>query len=94
VILNTPILMNEVAIAKVDKSIFKLEQFHDDLQVAVEQADMRWNALSEMVGIPYPILKRILRERSIPDICSYWWLCKWMGKPLDYYLLKNRPRKG
>jgi transcriptional regulator with XRE-family HTH domain len=84
--------MNEVANTRFDKSVFKREQFHNDLHLAIEEANMRWNALSETIGIPNAILKRIVNDRSIPDLCSYWWLCRWLGKPVDYYLLKKRPR--
>jgi transcriptional regulator with XRE-family HTH domain len=70
--------------------------FFDLKLLAKEVEDKRWEkrlsytSAAKEIGISTSSIERIVRHTSVPELNTYYLLCKWLNVSMDYYTIKEK----
>lgn len=65
--------------------IFKSREFSEDIRVKRAKFNTGVREVGKMIGVSATTVSRLENE-NIPDLITYFKVCKWLGKPVEGYI--------
>jgi len=69
--------------------MFNRKQFSEDLFMFRTKKELSRSEAAKQIGVHPSNMQTLEEERYEPKATSLYKVCKWLGKDMEYYFLKN-----